>query len=111
MLALIKTDGRLSAHLLIIPAVRSEARPGREVLLDTAVDSRREVELHMEPLLRVALLGGVLVQHHHDLGDVVQLTDQTDVLHGAAPLFVLALGQSGVTPGVPVSTIAGSLIP
>ena len=102
---------RARPHLLVVPAVRSEAGSGREVLLDTAVDPGGEVELHVEPLLGVALLGGILVEHHHDLGHVVELADQTDVLHGPAPLFVLALGQSGVTPGVPVSTIADSLMP
>ena len=84
------------SHLLVVPAVRPEARPWGQVLLHTAVHTRREVQLHVKPLLRVALLGGVLVQHHHDLGHVVELADQTDVLHGAAPLLVLALDEAAV---------------
>ena len=84
------------SHLLVVPAVRPEARPWGQVLLHTAVHTRREVELHVEPLLRVVLLGGVLVQHHHDLSHVVELADQRDVLHGAAPLLVMALHQPAV---------------
>ena len=83
-------------YLLVVPTVRPEAGPGGEILLHAAVDPGREVELHVEPLLGVPLLGGVLVEHHHDLGHVVELADQTDVLHGAAPLLVLALDQPPV---------------
>ena len=90
---------RTKPHLLVVPTVRSEAGPGREVLLDTAVHPGREVELHVESLLGVSLLGWVLVEHDDDLSHVVELADHTDVLHGSAPLLVLALEAELSTRG------------
>ena len=69
--------------------MRTEAGTGREILLDTTIDTGGEVELNMEPFLGAEVLGGVLVQHDHDLGHVVELADQGHILHGAAPLLIL----------------------
>ena len=89
-------------HLFIVSGVRSEAWTWRQIFLDAAVYSRTEVQLHVESLLRVRVLGWILIEHDDDLGHVVELGHEADILHGAAPLLVLhpalheaAVGEDG----------------
>uniref|UniRef100_A0A6B0UM43 Putative secreted protein n=1 Tax=Ixodes ricinus TaxID=34613 RepID=A0A6B0UM43_IXORI len=68
-------------------------KPGArgQVFLDAADDAGAEVKFHVEALLRKLVLGGVFVQHDHNLCHVIEFRDCIDILHGSAPLFVLCL--------------------
>ena len=76
-------------HLFIVSGVRPEAWTWRQIFLDAAVYSRTEVQLNVESLLWIWVLGGILIEHDDYLRHVVELGHEADVLHGAAPLLVL----------------------
>lgn len=113
----------------MVPAVWPEARSRRQVLLYTAVDTRREVKLHVEPgkhslqpqlldqshlsSLLVSLVGssysmmtiwkagmGDVFAILGHLGHVVEFRDQRDIFQGPVPLLVLSLDVSDVSGGV-----------
>ena len=47
------------------------------------------MQLQVVSFLGVRVLGGVLVEHDDNLGHVVKLRHEADVLHGPAPLLIL----------------------
>ena len=99
MLVPINQCPRGVTYLLIVSGVRSESWTWRKIFLNTAVDSRTKVQLHVESFLGVRVLGGVLVEHDDDLGHVVELGHEADVLHSPAPLLILrpALHEAAVS--------------
>lgn len=113
----------------MVSAVWSEAWSRRQVLLHAAVDTRREVQLHVEPgkhslqpelidqphlsSLLVSLVGSsysMMTIWKADMGDmsailghlghVVEFRDQGDIFQGSVPLLVLSLDDSDVSGGV-----------
>lgn len=61
------------ASYRLVSGMRPKSRSRRQILLNTTVHSRTEVQFYVETFLARRILGRILIQHYHNLRHVVQL--------------------------------------